>query len=301
MTTFTEGRHAAGFIISEANGSLSRDNGTVKAGEVLSAGEIIAFDGDELVAWTSGGAAGVMLYRVDASAQGTPAAFLARQAEVNAELLVYPDDVEEADALAALAERGIVARAANIGGGGDEPPEEDDDMTLLASGPLLGHTADIVLPTGYDLFTLEIFDLQGDSVTAVYYRTSSDAGVSFHEGATDYGNTSLMFARLDAEISKSGSQDDVGILIGDVADADFGATITAKIFPGSANSYFAMRIEANAMWNANGGGFPGVTLVATCLSAEKVRQDTLRLSCGGFAAAGEFISGSYILYGHTSA
>lgn len=118
MTTFTEGPRAGGFIISEANGSLSRDNGTVKAGEVLSAGEIVAFDGDELVAWTDGEAAGVMLYRVNASAQATPAAYLARQAEVNAELLVYPDDVEEADALAALASLGIVGHVANIGAGG---------------------------------------------------------------------------------------------------------------------------------------------------------------------------------------
>lgn len=125
MTTFTEGSRAGGFIISEANGSLSRDNGTVKAGEALSAGEIVAFDGDELVAWTSGDAAGIMLYSVDASTHAMPAAYLARLAEVNAELLIYPDDVEEADALAALAERGIVAHATNEGAGGGA-----DDVTF---------------------------------------------------------------------------------------------------------------------------------------------------------------------------
>lgn len=135
MTTFTEGRRAAGFIISEANGSLSRDNGIVKAGEVLQAGEIVALDGSELVAWTDGDAAGIMLYPVNASSQAMPGAYLARQAEVNAELLIYPDDVEEADALAALAERGIIAHAANIGagGGGGDLPEWVPDGAVVFS------------------------------------------------------------------------------------------------------------------------------------------------------------------------
>ncbi len=106
MTTFTEGRHTAEFIISEANHQRSRENGIVKVGQNLVAGEIVQADGTgDLI--TADGAldsagdvvtpvAGILIDNVDASATGsnadTPAAYIIGEAEVNGNLLTYPDE-----------------------------------------------------------------------------------------------------------------------------------------------------------------------------------------------------------------
>ncbi|TIX64126.1 MAG: head decoration protein, partial [Mesorhizobium sp.] len=93
MTTFTEGAHACEFILSEASGSRSRENGTLLSGEDLAAGtvlqdngagKLIAFDGDTL---TDGSladeAVGILLYPGDATAGDLAVSYLARDAEVN--------------------------------------------------------------------------------------------------------------------------------------------------------------------------------------------------------------------------
>lgn len=122
MTTLEEGRHASGFILSEANGNRSRENGTLKSGEDLAAGTVVMFDNDKLIAYTAqsvtgGGveeAAGILLEAVDADDGDTPCAYLARDAEVNQAMLTYPADstgeTEEANTVAALALLGIICR-----------------------------------------------------------------------------------------------------------------------------------------------------------------------------------------------
>ena len=42
MKVFNEGRHAAEFVLSEANGNLSRDNVTVASGQLFEAGTLLA-------------------------------------------------------------------------------------------------------------------------------------------------------------------------------------------------------------------------------------------------------------------
>ena len=127
MTILTEGRHTAEFILSEANGRRSRENGTVKSGEILAAGQLVQLDTGKLVAFDgatdSAGdlvveATGIILGPVDASATGTnadtPAAYLARDAEVNDNVLVFPTETsggnEHANAVASLALLGILVR-----------------------------------------------------------------------------------------------------------------------------------------------------------------------------------------------
>lgn len=127
MTVFIEGRHAAEFILSEANGQRSRENGTVASGQKLAAGEVVMLSSGKLVAHDGTldshgdvvtAAAGIMIYPVDASATGTntntPAAYLARDAEVNGELLTFPDEStaggEEAAVKASLKTLGIIVR-----------------------------------------------------------------------------------------------------------------------------------------------------------------------------------------------
>lgn len=129
MTTFTEGRHTAEFIISEANHNRSRENGTVlkgqnlESGEIVqkdSAGKLIAADGilnsDDVELDTA--VVGIVIDNVDASSTGTDAdtdvAYIARDAEVNDNLLTYPDESspgnEKIATAASLVTLGIIVR-----------------------------------------------------------------------------------------------------------------------------------------------------------------------------------------------
>ena len=115
MVTFTEGRHAAEFILSEANGHRSRENGTLLSGENLAAGTVLMFAGTKLVAYevdtTGSAAAGVLIDAVDASDGDMPCAYIARDAEVNVNLLTGPGDTDgDAEMVASLALLGIIAR-----------------------------------------------------------------------------------------------------------------------------------------------------------------------------------------------
>lgn len=123
MPVFTEGRHAAEFVMSEANRQRSRDNITVAAGEgILKPGAVlgqVSADGKyrlTTVAAVDGSetAAAVLLYEVDATSADVDVAAITRDAEVNRNLLSYGADVDtqgEKDAKHAdLAAVGIIVR-----------------------------------------------------------------------------------------------------------------------------------------------------------------------------------------------
>jgi hypothetical protein len=118
--SFTETAHAGEFILSEASGSRSRENGTLKLGENLAGGTLLQVDGATLVEFTGDTntagallvqAAGVLLADCDATDAATPVAYIARDAEVNLKLLTYPTDTgDEARAIASLKAIGIITR-----------------------------------------------------------------------------------------------------------------------------------------------------------------------------------------------
>jgi len=122
MTTLTEGRHAAEFILSEANGHRSRENGTVVLGQNLAAGTVVMDNGaGKLTALTAlttdvldGTVKGILIYPIDATLADVAASYIARDAEVNGELLTYPtettDAFEAAATNAALLALGILVR-----------------------------------------------------------------------------------------------------------------------------------------------------------------------------------------------
>lgn len=124
MTVFTEAVHAAEFIISEANGHRSRENGTLLSGQNLAAGtvlqdngagKLIAFDADTNTAGSLvDEAAGILLAAVDATDGDQDCAYIARDAEVNLKLLTYPAETtaggQEADTIASLKLLGIISR-----------------------------------------------------------------------------------------------------------------------------------------------------------------------------------------------
>lgn len=124
MTTKTEGRWAAEFILSEASGSRSRENGTLVSGQNLVAGQVVMDNGSgKLTALTAQGTLsgeldgtvlGILLAPSDASGGDLAVAYIARDAEVNGNLLTYLSEstggTELAAAKAALVALGIIIR-----------------------------------------------------------------------------------------------------------------------------------------------------------------------------------------------
>jgi hypothetical protein len=125
MTTFTEGAHAGEFILSEANGQRSRENGTLLSGLSLAAGTPLMLNGDDkLVEFDANDTAtdgslqvetcGVLIAPSDATDGDLAVAYLARDAEVNGNLINYQEETttggEEAHTIASLALLGIIVR-----------------------------------------------------------------------------------------------------------------------------------------------------------------------------------------------
>lgn len=124
MTTMTEGRHTAEFVLSEAEGQRSRENGTVASGQDLAAGTVVQDNGSGKLIACSGtlntagdlvtAVAGVILAKADASAGDVDVAYIARDAEVNGNTLTYPTEStaggEKAATKASLTSLGIIVR-----------------------------------------------------------------------------------------------------------------------------------------------------------------------------------------------
>ena len=121
MTVKTEGVHAGGFLVSEANKTRSREMVYINAGQVLKAGQVLgkltvgghykAFD--NALGDGSQTVAGILFDNVDTTAGEKKATVIVRDAEVNKEELVWQDSIdsgEQETALVALAALGIIAR-----------------------------------------------------------------------------------------------------------------------------------------------------------------------------------------------
>ena len=121
MTKLTEGSHAGEFLVSEANGSRSRDAVVVVSGQNLVAGAIVgvvtasgkiaeydnaAVDGTEV-------AAGVLFEAVDASAADANGVVVLRDAEINLSEVTWKSGASQGDIDAGVADMlalGIVTR-----------------------------------------------------------------------------------------------------------------------------------------------------------------------------------------------
>lgn len=123
MTTLNETLHAGGFILREANGDRSREQGTVASGQDLAVGEIVMLSAGELVAHdgllnTAGDVItpieGIMYDACDATAAAKEATYIARDCTVNDAELVFPTETtaggEKAGVTASLAAAGIITR-----------------------------------------------------------------------------------------------------------------------------------------------------------------------------------------------
>lgn len=126
MTTLTEGRHAAEFVLSEANGNRSRENVTIYGGftgaATLAAGTVLGklTSGGKYVTSPASGADGsqtaiaILMHRVDISDGDVEASIIARDAEVIGGSLTYESTVDTDNEIAAkatqLAAVGIIVR-----------------------------------------------------------------------------------------------------------------------------------------------------------------------------------------------
>ena len=123
MTVFNEGRDAGEFLLSEANGNRSRDVATVASGAgVIAPGTVLGklTSGGKYTASPATGSDGsqtavaVALYGCDATSADQKLVVIARDAEVNVNLLAYASSVDDAAKKAAkatqLAAVGIIVR-----------------------------------------------------------------------------------------------------------------------------------------------------------------------------------------------
>jgi hypothetical protein len=120
-TVLTEGAHACGFLISEANHTRSREQILVNVGENLQPGAVlgkITASGhykayDNAASDGSQTPAGILLAAVDATTVEKAGAAIVRDAEVNAAELVWLDSLdsgEQETAITTLRTLGIVTR-----------------------------------------------------------------------------------------------------------------------------------------------------------------------------------------------
>lgn len=127
MTTLTESPRTGEFLLSEAAGTRSRENGTLVSGQDLEDGTVLAeivggADDGKLTAYVPGAedtdgpipAAGILYGAVDASGGDKPCAYIARDAEVKGDFLVYgaedTDGAEHGNTVTALKALGIIVR-----------------------------------------------------------------------------------------------------------------------------------------------------------------------------------------------
>jgi hypothetical protein len=121
MTPITEAPRPGSFLVSEANGTLSRDTFVIASGQTLKAGAVVgkltatgkyvelapgSYDGDEA-------AAGILYAGVDAAAGDQQGVVVNRYAEVAGASLIWPTGIttnQKAAAIAELLDLGIKVR-----------------------------------------------------------------------------------------------------------------------------------------------------------------------------------------------
>jgi len=86
MVQKVQGVQDGEFLLSEANGQYSRENGLAQSGDTIVAGQVVELSGNYVKALTSGTAIGIVVNNVTADGD-TPVALIARNAEVSTALL----------------------------------------------------------------------------------------------------------------------------------------------------------------------------------------------------------------------
>ena len=111
VDALAEGPHAGGFIVSEASGHRSRDEGILTDAEgLLEAGAVMDLETGEWVEHVpaTGVAAGILIWSADSTAEAKPIAVMVRDAEVNGSEIVWPTGISAPNIALAVAELALV-------------------------------------------------------------------------------------------------------------------------------------------------------------------------------------------------
>lgn len=108
MAVFVESPRNAAWLISEANGSRSREVVRLAAGHKYLTGSLVGDNGALIT--DAATKASIVYMTIDATDGAVDATVIARDAEVIGELLVLPAGVSLAEATAILAATGIIVR-----------------------------------------------------------------------------------------------------------------------------------------------------------------------------------------------
>lgn len=146
---------------------------------------------------------------------------------------------------------------------------------------------DIALPSGYDVFELIAVDFRMDVGDLVAFALSSDGGVTFHNGGSDYEMITVRivksgsdpveiagFKGSDALATVTGSTDDGNEEEGFAAVA-WGRTMKLSIFPGATGRKASVLSFVGATTGPTADG-PQVALGRAYLAATG-RQNAIRL------------------------
>jgi hypothetical protein len=125
MTVLTQTAPPGWFLLSEANGGRSRESAAIAVGQTLAVGTIVQDDGAGALTVMTGAldtagdlitqAKGIAFYAgASDSAETQTIAYIARDAEVNGNLLTFPTETSTGDernkTIASLALLGIIVR-----------------------------------------------------------------------------------------------------------------------------------------------------------------------------------------------
>jgi hypothetical protein len=110
----TEGQHTGEYLISEGNGSISREVANINTGATVVDGQLIQLTGGNIAPLTNGTLAGIAYGGGTATLQRPKRIpYIARLAEVKYELLTFPEGSNKSELIASLATLGIIVRASD--------------------------------------------------------------------------------------------------------------------------------------------------------------------------------------------
>jgi hypothetical protein len=268
MQAITERPSDLAFVVTTAEGRRSWEDGVVASGQGrLSARTILKMASGKLVAWDGTGIPiGILAKGVDATSADKPAAYLARDAEVNGKTLIYPAGHDDA-AVTGLYQRNIVVRDGgsvlrapyglsdlSAGGGGSS------GLVLISSGTITvpEEYVDIALPSGYAL-TIDVDGLLIPGGSSLAGSWSFDGGTTFiggpqaspyETGAYQWNNNTFGFFASNVEVSLLLRLSDyMGCFYGQIRlklGGDLGTAGPGASFLGTVET------SADSMWQACG-------------------------------------------------
>ncbi len=202
-----------------------------------------------------------------------------------------------------VVDRGVIAglmRGVMFGVGGYVFLAEDSAMKFIATQTasasstidFVNGSGGVVLDSTYDIYILTVSEVVFSTNAVFNFRTSSNAGVSYDSGASDYAWLSVSGQGTLATANSAGDVADSFISMGQ-ANYQTGAGQTASgtvVIYHPSNTSLNTMIEYSFRGNASSGISQDIGSGARLAAAD---VDAIRI----YPSAGNFTSGTFTLYG----